>query len=229
VVGWNQKPLLPPINVTIEPGRFVAVVGRNGSGKTTWFKTLLGQAKPISGTVERAERLQHIAYVPQAFAFDRLLPLRAWDVVMQGRLYCNNFLWPLPSKEDRSHCERALEQAGASDLARATFRDLSRGQRQRIMFARMLATEAELAMLDEPSAAMDVVAERDAFERLALLAAEHSIAVLCVSHALSVAEDYADDVLLFDRGAQEVMFGPREEVLESDAHARLIHGAKRDD
>lgn len=228
-VGWNNQPLLPPINVTIEPGHFVAVIGRNGSGKTTWFKTLLGQAKPIGGSIERAERLNHIAYVPQAFAFDRLLPLRAWDVVMQGRLHCNNFLWPFPNKTDRRHCERALEEAGAEDLAQMTFRDLSRGQRQRIMFARMLATEAELAMLDEPSAAMDVVAERDSFERLAHLARDHNIAVLCVSHALSIAEEYADDVLLFDRTGNEVVFGPRDEVVGSEAHKRLLRGAKRSD
>ncbi len=228
VIGWGGTPLLPPINLEIQPGRFVVVIGRNGSGKTTWFKTLLGQTKALGGSIERAPRLRHIAYVPQAIAFDRLLPLRAWDVVMQGRLHCNNFLRPLPSRRDRAHCERALEEAGATELAKLTFRELSRGQRQRVMFARMLATEAELAMLDEPSAAMDVVAEREAFERLTHLAAEHNIAVLCVSHALSAAERLADDILLFDRSAQEVLFGPRDEVLASDAHQRLLRGEKVD-
>jgi zinc transport system ATP-binding protein len=217
---------LPPIDLAIQRGRFVAVIGRNGSGKTTWFKTLLGETPPLGGSIERAARLNHIAYVPQSIAFDALLPVRVWDVVMQGRLHCNNFLSPFASKHDGEQCVRALEEAGAADLAKTTFRDLSRGQRQRVMFARMLATEAELAMLDEPTAAMDVVAEAEAFERLADMAAAHHMAILCVSHTMRVAERHADDILLFDRSAKEVVFGPRDEVLGSEAYRRLVRGER---
>src|SRR5690606_4192086 len=129
VVGWNKKPLLPPIDVPIRRGRFVAVVGRNGSGKSTWFKTLLGENPPIAGSIERSPALQHIAYVPQTTVFDRILPLRARDVVMQGRLHCNNFFRPFASRNDRAVVQRALAEAGAEDLAMETFRELSKGQR----------------------------------------------------------------------------------------------------
>ena len=228
VVGWNNKPLLPPIDMEIHCGRFVVVLGRNGSGKSTWFKTILGQIPPISGSVEHTDELAHIAYIPQSSAFDKILPLRAWDVVMQGRLHCNNFVWPFAKRSDKEAVEAALVEAGAADFARETFRDLSKGQRQRVMFARMLATEADLALLDEPTAAMDYVAEREAMDRLAELAREHDIAVVLISHALDVAERHADEVLFFDRVAQKVMFGPRDEVLGTAIYRRHLRGEKLD-
>ncbi|MCA9621892.1 MAG: metal ABC transporter ATP-binding protein [Myxococcales bacterium] len=224
VVGWNHRALLPPIDLSIRRGRFTAVLGRNGSGKSTWFKTILGQTPPIAGSVEQLPALEHIAYVPQSTVFDRILPLTARDVVMQGRLHCNNFLWPFPRKADRVAVSRALEQAGAGDLAMETFRDLSKGQRQRIMFARMLATEADLALLDEPTAAMDYVAEREAMDQLAHLAKAHDIAVVLISHALDIAERHADDILFFDRVAGEVVFGPKAEVMESPIYRRHLRG-----
>jgi zinc transport system ATP-binding protein len=224
VVGWRGDALLPPIDMDILPGHFVAVVGRNGSGKTTWFKTLLGQVAPLSGEIVRSKALDHIAYIPQSNAFDEILPLSARDVVLQGRLHCNNFMRPFFSRADRHASARALEEAGAGAYGDRSFRELSKGQRQRVMFARMLATEAELALLDEPTAAMDVVAEQEAMQQLAKLAREHGIAVVIISHALSIAERYADDLLLFDRRAQQVHFGTRDQVLASEAYRRLLEG-----
>jgi len=228
VVGWNDQPLLPPIDVEIRCGHFVAVLGRNGSGKSTWFKTILGQTPPVSGSVEHTDKLEHIAYIPQSSVFDKILPLRAWDVVMQGRLHCNNFLWPFPKRIDKDAVESALEESGAADVAKETFRDLSKGQRQRVMFARMLATEADLALLDEPTAAMDYLAEREAMDRLAQLARDHDIAVVLISHALDVAERHADEVLFFDRVSQKVVFGPRDDVLGTDVYRRHLRGEKLD-
>jgi manganese/iron transport system ATP-binding protein len=229
VVGWNHRALLPAIDLSIRRGRFIAVLGRNGSGKSTWFKTILGQTPAVSGEVHHEAALQHIAYIPQTTVFDRILPLRSRDVVMQGRLHCNNFLWPFPRRVDRDAVYEALEQVGAASLAKETFRDLSKGQRQRIMFARMLATEADLALLDEPTAAMDYVAEREAMDLLAQLARDHDIAVVLISHALDVAERHADDVLFFDRVAQKVQFGPRAEVLRDEVYRRHLRGEKLDE
>ncbi len=94
-VGHNGQALLPAIDLQITAGCCLAVVGRNGAGKTTLLRTLLGLLKPVAGTIERAPELRRVAYVPQTSAFDRLLPLRADEVVMQGRLRGHNFLRPL--------------------------------------------------------------------------------------------------------------------------------------
>ena len=96
------------------------------------------------------------------------------------------------------------------------------------MFARMLATEADLALLDEPTAAMDMVAESDALQQLASLAHEHDMAVVCISHALNITEKHVDDILLLDRATGEIVFDERDRVLEHAAYQRLLRGEKTD-
>src|SRR5687768_7587434 len=161
VIGYRRKALVPPINLTIARGALWVVLGRNGAGKTTWFRTLLGVMPPVSGRIERAPGLR-IAYVPQRLGLDAILPVAARDIVAWGRLSGWSFLRPLAGPTDREACTAALAKAGAADLAGHSFRDLSEGQKQKVLFARMLATDADLVVLDEPTAAMDAVAERDA-------------------------------------------------------------------
>ncbi len=223
VVGYRAKPLLPPIDLQLQRGCFVVVVGRNGAGKSTWFKTLLGLLPPVSGRVIPARRGLRFAYVPQAADIDPLLPLRAREVVAQGRLHQWSFLRPWATAADHQACDRALEQAEVSDLANQPFRDLSRGQRQRVLFARMLATDADLALLDEPTAAMDATAEQSALELLAELTRQRNMAVVVVSHALDAAEGFADQVLLLDPDGQKVIFGPHQAVADQAAYRRQLH------
>lgn len=220
VVGWGDTALLPPIDVTICRGSMLAVVGRNGSGKTTWFKTVLGLLPPIRGQVVMASPRPKLAYVPQSLEVDPTLPLSARDVVSWGRMRDRSFLRPFATREDRRAVDRALEEAGVSELAGRSFQDLSMGQRQRVLFARMLASEPDLALLDEPTSAMDVVAERDAIHLLARLARTRRMAVVLVSHAVDIAASHADRILLVDRVAKQVVLGPRDEVLASDAYRR---------
>jgi manganese/iron transport system ATP-binding protein len=224
VVGWNGRPLLPPIDAVVRRGRFVAVVGRNGSGKSTWFKTLIGEVAAVDGRIVRAPELERLVYVPQGADVDPILPVTAGEVVLQGRLRGWRFLLPMASRADRDAARQAMVDADVAALARRPFRDLSRGQRQRVLFARMLASEAQLGLLDEPTAAMDVAAEREAVDRLTGLARDHGVTVIIVSHTPRVAERHADDVLLFDRVAGEVVFGERDAVLEHPAYQRYLRG-----
>ncbi len=220
VVGWGQTALLPPIDVSIRRGSMLAVVGRNGSGKTTWFKTVLGLLPPLGGRVVVAEPRPRLAYVPQSLEVDPTLPLAARDVVSWGRIRDRSFFRPFATREDRRAVERALEEAGAADLAARSFQDLSMGQRQRVLFARMLASEPDLALLDEPTSAMDVVAERDAIHLLARLARSRRMAHQHHRHAVDIAASHADRILLVDRVAKQVVLGPRDEVLASEAYRR---------
>jgi zinc transport system ATP-binding protein len=220
VVGWRGRPLLPPIDVALRRRRLVVVAGRNGAGKTTWFKTLLGLTAPIAGRVTPAHAGLRFGYVPQSTSLEHILPLRARDVVMQGRLRGWSFLRPLATRGDRDAAARALADAGAADLGGATFRDLSKGERQRVLFARLLAAEADLCLLDEPTAAMDAEGERRALERLASLAHDGNAAVVVVTHALDLVMPFADDLLLFDRVEAAVTFGERDAVLGGDAYRR---------
>jgi zinc transport system ATP-binding protein len=109
---------------------------------------------------------------------------------------------------------------GAQDLAERPFRSLSEGQKQRVLFARLVAGEAEVAILDEPTSAMDRVAEREAFELIRKLQASHGLAVLVVSHYLSIVREFADRALLLDADAEQVVVGTPQQVFEHPAFRR---------
>ncbi len=218
LVGWREREaILPPIDLQIRPGRLLAVIGRNGSGKTTWFKTLIGLRRPLGGRVVKARPDLRIAYVPQVAQLDPILPVRARELVLWGRLSGWGFLRPWAARADRDATTRALAEADATEFADRPYAELSEGQKQRILFARMLATDAQLALLDEPTAAMDPVAERDAYRRLARLAHERRLAVVVISHALGVAARFADELLWLDREGQHVLHGTPDEVLADPA------------
>ncbi len=217
VIGFGGKPLLPPIGLQVRRGDFVAVVGRNGSGKSTWFKTLLGLQQPVSGRIVKGSSGMKSAYVPQTAGIDNILPVRPREMVLWGRLSGWNFLSPFHRREDRQIAEAALDTAGAREFALRPYRELSEGQKQRTLLARVLASQADLVLLDEPTAAMDAVAERETMRRLSALARERRIAVVVVSHDLMMAAEYADTLLFLDREAPAVVVGDAPTVFRHPA------------
>ncbi len=218
VVGYNGRGILPPLDVQIRAGEFWSVLGRNGSGKTTWFKTVLGLIPPVSGECTLAPRLD-IAYVAQRSAFDPIYPVSVRRVVAMGTERGASFL--RPALRNASRVDKALEAVGALPLADRLFRDLSEGQKQRVLLARVVASEARLVLLDEPTAAMDAVAQREAMGLLTQLRSRFGMAVLMVSHHLDSAFRFSDQVLFFDPDCGEVVAGSPDSVLEHAAfHAR---------
>ncbi len=211
VVGHRQ-PLAPPLDFDVRRGDFVAVLGRNGSGKSTWVKTVLGLLAPLSGRCRRAEGLR-VAYVPQTEALAPHLPVRVRDVVAWGRLFGFELARPAFARIDRYVCQWALEQMGVAELADRSFHELSAGQRQKVALARVLASDADVAFLDEPTAAMDVVSERHAVARIAALAVERKMAVIVVTHAVDLAVRHASGALFFQGEGAEVLRGGPAQVL----------------
>ena len=214
VVGYGRQALLPPISLTIGSGEFWAVVGRNGSGKSTWFRTALGLLPAISGSVTTCEKL---AYVAQQRTFDPLYPVTVREVVTMGTSRGWGFLGR------RRDISEALEAVGITALAGQPFRALSEGQKQRVLLARMIASGARLALLDEPTAAMDAVAEREAMALLVGLQKRYAMSLVVVSHHLPVALSNADRVLFLDRDGGAVVCGTPAEV-SADARFRTRYG-----
>lgn len=211
-IGYQGRPILPEIDLTIRRGELWAVIGRNGSGKTTWLRTLLGLSPPLSGAVEHVQPRLRLSYLPQRQAFDELYPLLARDIVSMGPERGNSIFGPR-RPGTRELVSRALAAVQASDLADRPFRQLSEGQKQRVLFARITAAEPDLAVLDEPTSAMDRVAEREAYELLVRLQRESGMAIVVVSHFLGLAQDFADRALLLDPDTPAVLAGPANEVL----------------
>jgi zinc transport system ATP-binding protein len=215
-VGISGRAILPAIDLSIGSGQFWAVIGRNGAGKTTWLRTLLGLLPPVGGHVDAASDVR-VSYLPQRSGLDDLYPLLAREVVAMGIERGWSFVGGLGAKDRRARVERALAEVDASQLAEQPFRRLSEGQKQRVLFARLIAGNAEVAILDEPTSAMDKVAEREAFELIRKLQAQHGLAILVVSHYLSIVREFADHAVLLDADADTVVVGTPEQVFEHAA------------
>jgi zinc transport system ATP-binding protein len=198
-VGYRGRALLPAIDLTLRRGEVLAVVGRNGAGKSTFIKTLLGFLPAVGGTLRRPDPPPRTAYMAQAATLDALVPLRARDVVGWGALQGWSFTRPAPRQALREAVAAALEATEASALAGSFLRDLSEGQRARVLLARVLAAQADITFLDEPTAAMDAVAEQRTMTLLRTHSRQHQRAVVVITHLLGLVRRYADRVLYLDR------------------------------
>jgi zinc transport system ATP-binding protein len=216
-VGYAGRAILPPFSLEVTAGQFWAVIGRNGAGKSTFFKTLLGLLPPVGGRLERAPGLK-VAYIAQRMAFDDLYPVTAREVVAMGRA---RRLWSTPGADPK--VEQALARLEVAELADRTFRSLSEGQKQRVLLARMVASEAALAVLDEPTAAMDAIAERAAMALIDQLRRELHMAVLVVSHHLDEPRRRADRALFLDPDCERIVEGTTDQVF-ADPHFHHRYG-----
>ncbi|MCR4407671.1 MAG: metal ABC transporter ATP-binding protein [Anaerolineae bacterium] len=204
-VAYQDLVALEDVNLSVQPGAFLAVIGPNGAGKTTLLKTILGLLRPIRGTVrvfgkapwELDGERRRIGYVPQVMSVDLNFPVRAGEVVLMGR-YGRIGLVRRPAAADRQAAILAMERVGVADLADRPLARLSGGQRQRVFLARALANEPELLLLDEPTTGVDVAATESLYELLRDLHDE-GITILVVSHDVGVVASYVDAVACVNR------------------------------
>jgi len=216
--GWRSI-ILHDVNLTINRGDFLGIVGPNGSGKTTLLKTLLALLKPVSGTVRFGDGPPlRYGYVPQRDTVDTLFPIPVEEIVLMGR-YKRVGLIKRPAKADREIALRSMEQVGIGHLARASYRDLSGGQKQRALIARALATEPDVLVLDEPTNGMDLVSEHALIELASTLHEKNRLTVILVSHLLANVANCAQRIAIIANGALDV--GPREELLTTEHLSRL--------
>lgn len=186
------------------PGTICALVGVNGSGKSTIFKAIMGFVKPSAGEVRLcgmpvAEAVSEniVAYVPQTEDVDWNFPVLVEDVVMMGRYGHMNFL-RIPSRIDRRKVAEALARVGMSDYRTRQIGELSGGQKKRVFLARALAQEGRIILLDEPFTGIDVTTETAIIELLRELRAAGHL-MLVSTHNLGSVPDYCDQVVLLKR------------------------------
>jgi len=188
-------------------GEVVAVLGPNASGKSTLLEIISGALEPLSGRVllngfvthqlEPRARGQRIAMVQQESQL--LFPSKAWEFVLQGRHPYGKSL-RFESHEDVTIAKNALAQVGAEHLVDRWMDQISGGEKQRVILARALAQQPLLLLLDEPTLHLDIGAQVDFLETLRRLAAENRYTVVVVTHELNLAGEYADQVVLLQRG-----------------------------
>jgi iron complex transport system ATP-binding protein len=192
---------------TAQQGEVVAILGPNASGKSTLVKLLAGSLKPLSGRVElegfeisrldARTRAQRIAVVHQESAM--LFPTRTGEYVLQGR-HPHGKALRFETEEDMAIAQNALAQVGAAHLGDRWMHEISGGEKQRVILARALAQQPMLLLLDEPTLHLDIGAQVELLERLRQLAADNHYTVVVVTHELSLAAEFADQVVLLHRG-----------------------------
>jgi iron complex transport system ATP-binding protein len=207
-IGYSDRVVGRGLDVKLEQGEVLALLGPNGGGKTTLLKTLLGILKPRDGEVaidgrslgaiSVRERARLIAYVPQVhmptFAFT------VESVVLMGRTAHGN-LFSRPSANDRAVAARMLEQFGIAHLAPRPYTMISGGERQLVLLARALAQEPRFVVLDEPTASLDFGNQGKVMREIrALAAAGHG--VLFTTHDPNHALRAADRAYLLRAGAR---------------------------
>jgi len=181
-VRFGAETILSDVNLTIEPGEIVTIVGPNGSGKTTLLRTVLGATAPTAGRVIKKSGLR-LGYVPQKLSMDSTLPITA-----------RRFL-DLPKKLSQDSARRALERTGAEKLASKQLKDLSGGQLQRVLLARALTGDPEILLLDEPTQGLDQPGSADFYQLIEDVRRDLGCAVLMVSHELHVVMAASDRVI----------------------------------
>ena len=205
----SQAPVftLEATSFQVKPGEIVAVLGPNASGKSTVLKLVAGTLQPLSGRVllsglethvmEPRLRAQKIAMVQQESQL--LFPAKVWEFVLQGRHPHGKSL-RFETEGDVAIAKDALAQVGAHHLMDRWMDQISGGEKQRVILARALAQQPMLLLLDEPTLHLDIGAQVDFLHTLKKLTISNKFAVLIVTHELNLAGEYADQVVLMQKG-----------------------------
>jgi manganese/iron transport system ATP-binding protein len=214
----------------LDPGTICALVGVNGSGKTTVFRAIMGFVRPAAGevrlcglSVADAIKRNVVAYVPQSEDIDWNFPILVEDVVMMGRYGHMNFL-RMPSRLDRYKVDEALARVGMSEYRQRQIGELSGGQKKRVFLARALAQEGRIILLDEPFTGVDVKTETAIIALLRELRAAGHL-MLISTHNLGSVPDFCDQVVLINR--RILAAGPTAKVFTQANLERAFGGVLR--
>lgn len=214
-VAYQATPVIWNIHAEVKKGQLTAILGPNGAGKSSLLNATLDLIKPVSGEImfemhnewHRFKDIQkHIAYVPQNSSVDWDFPATVLDVVVMGR-YAHLGWLKRPRKNDYQIAEEQLDKVGMLPFKNRQISQLSGGQRQRVFLARALAQEAEIYLLDEPLAGVDIKTEKVIMSLLKELV-ENNKTVVVVHHDLQTVEEYFNEVIFLNH--EIIAHGPVE-------------------
>lgn len=225
VLGYEKKPIAPPVSLEVREGDFIAITGENGAGKSTLVKTLLGLTPPLAGEVsfEGETTQRDIGYLPQSAFIARDFPASVYEVVLSGCIGRKDS-FPFYKRHHRSLAEENMRRLGITELSSRPFSELSGGQAQRVLLCRALCAAGKLLLLDEPVQGLDPSATHEMYDAVSELNRKDKIAVLMVSHDICTTLGYATHILHL--GSKEIFFGTADEYRRSEVGHEFIfaHG-----
>lgn len=227
-VAYNGKIALSSASLHLNTGSIYGLVGMNGAGKSTLFKAIMGFVKPTQGRVaidglpiHQAQKRNLVAYVPQSEEVDWNFPVSVYDVVMMGRYGQMNLL-RIPNSIDKQLVRLSLERVEMWELRDRQIGELSGGQKKRAFFARALAQQGTVLLLDEPFAGVDIKTEKMMTDLLIELR-QSGHTILVSTHDLASISTFCDRVVLINRTI--LAYGNTAEVFTAENLARTFDGA----
>jgi iron complex transport system ATP-binding protein len=224
-VTLGGQPVVDAIDLEVATGEWLALIGPNGAGKTTLLRAV-ARLVPFAGSIaldgrpagemSRAELSRLLAVVPQEPSTPPWMTVG--EYVLLGRTPHLGAL-AKEGQRDREEASRALARLDLVGYGQRTLGTLSGGEKQRVVVARALAQQAQIVLLDEPTAALDIGHQQQALELLDLLRAESGLTLVAAMHDLTLAAQYADRMVLLDHG-RVVADGSPTEVLTEAVIAR---------
>ena len=229
-LGYANRTLITSLTAHIRQGELTALVGRNGTGKSTLLRAIAGLGEPLSGEImlggkplsklSTAELATTISFVTTDKV--RISNLRCRDVVALGRAPYTNWIGRMQD-EDRAIVEQSLAAVAMSDYADKTMDRMSDGECQRIMIARALAQQTPIILLDEPTAFLDMPNRYELCNLLRSLAHNEGKCILFSTHELDIAISLCDSIALI--APPQLHHLPTQEMVASGHIERLFAGS----
>lgn len=195
--GYNSSnKILKNINMEINEGEFVVIVGENGSGKSSLIKCILGLNKPQEGNITVKER---IGYLPQMTEIQNNFPATIEEIVLSGTIP-NNVRKIFYTKDDKKKAQDVMKKLNLYEMRKKCFYELSGGQRQRVLIARALCSTDKIILLDEPVNGLDTKIVNEIYKMLYKLNKEQSITIVMVSHDVERSLKYCTRVIEIENG-----------------------------
>ena len=221
--SFGDLHVLKGIDLEVNRGAVVCIIGASGSGKSTLLRSLLGLLSPLAGKIDcPAQREGRLGYLPQQTPTQRDFPATVTEVVLSG--FSNRRARFFYTAEERSAALMNLGKLGVLELKDKCYRELSGGQQQRVLLARALCATRKLLLLDEPVTGLDPVATGELYNLIKLVNLCNDITVIMVTHDIDAALRYATHVLHL--GHQQLFFGTAAAYKQSDAARRFLGGRK---
>ena len=220
-LGYDSNAIVEDLDLTVNAGDYLCIVGENGSGKTTLLRTLLGLTEPLKGEISFGDGLKknEIGYLPQQTTLQKDFPASVREIVLSG---CQGRAGrrPFYNREEKELAKENMIRMGIEELAGRSFYELSGGQQQRVLLARALCATRKILLLDEPVSGLDPVATEEMYGLIKEQNRE-GITIIMISHDIAAALRYASHILHI---GDSVFFGTNEEYRASEPGRSFLTG-----